>query len=177
MTRLCVSTAAHGARRRHDGRARCGYTDRIRVRDFGKMCICLKHFIKQSADRARGEDETEGLTFSVQPGRRRSSNRHNTTPSFNAPCRNPSGSDTVFFGDSRTPSVMSHVTVCSAGFILALLDVTFQPCVFVMRRRVYVCVCVFSYGKWKPRLISQSPLNEAPSSSSIRGGAAKGLPG
>lgn len=60
------------------------------------------------------------LTFSVVPGRSRSSSLHKTTPSFNDDCKKPSGSEMVFFGDSSTPRVMSHVTVCSAGFMVTL---------------------------------------------------------
>lgn len=59
------------------------------------------------------------LTFSMVPGSRRSSRRHSTTPSLRDACRKPSGSATVFLGDSSTPSAMSHVTVCSAEFIAA----------------------------------------------------------
>ena len=57
------------------------------------------------------------LTFSVDPGLSRSSSRHSTTPSFRELCRNASGSEMVFFGDSSTPSVINHVTVCSAEFM------------------------------------------------------------
>lgn len=57
------------------------------------------------------------LTFSVDPGLSRSSSLHRTTPSFKEVCRNASGSEMVFFGDSSTPSVISHVTVCSAEFM------------------------------------------------------------
>lgn len=62
------------------------------------------------------------LTCSVVPGRRRSISLQSTTPSFSAHCRNAAGSDTLFFGDSITPSVMSHVTVCSAGFMVKRRD-------------------------------------------------------
>lgn len=61
---------------------------------------------------------TVAPTWSVVPGRRRSISLHSTTPSLNAPCRNAPGSDTLFFGDSKTPRVISQVTVCSAGFIV-----------------------------------------------------------
>lgn len=57
------------------------------------------------------------LTFSVDPGLSRSSSLHKTTPSFREVCRNASGSEMVFFGDSSTPSVINHVTVCSAEFM------------------------------------------------------------
>lgn len=57
------------------------------------------------------------LTFSVDPGLSRSSSLHKTTPSFRELCRNASGSEMVFFGDSSTPSVINHVTVCSAEFM------------------------------------------------------------
>lgn len=53
------------------------------------------------------------------PGSRRSSSLQRTTPSFRDACRKPSGSEMVFLGDSSTPKVMSHVTVCSAEFIAA----------------------------------------------------------
>lgn len=59
------------------------------------------------------------LTFSMVPGSRRSSSRHRTTPSLSDACKKTSGSEMVFFGDSSTPRVMSHVTVCSAEFIAA----------------------------------------------------------
>lgn len=59
------------------------------------------------------------LTFSMVPGSRRSSSRQRTTPSFSDACKKPSGSEMVFLGDSSTPRVMSHVTVCSAEFIAA----------------------------------------------------------
>lgn len=59
------------------------------------------------------------LTFSMVPGSRRSSSLQRTTPSFRDACRKPSGSEMVFLGDSSTPKVMSHVTVCSAEFIAA----------------------------------------------------------
>lgn len=57
------------------------------------------------------------LTLSREPGARRSSSRHSTSPSRSALCRKPSGSDGVFFGDSSTPSAISQVTFCSAGVI------------------------------------------------------------
>lgn len=57
------------------------------------------------------------LTFSVDPGLSRSSSLHRTTPSLREVCRNASGSEMVFFGDSSTPSVINHVTVCSAEFM------------------------------------------------------------
>lgn len=57
------------------------------------------------------------LTFSVEPGLRRSNSLHKTTPSFKELWRNASGSEMVFFGDSSTPSVINHVTVCSAEFM------------------------------------------------------------
>ncbi|KAE8299011.1 hypothetical protein D5F01_LYC01394 [Larimichthys crocea] len=49
------------------------------------------------------------LTFSVHPGLSRSSSLHRTTPSFREVCRNASGSEMVFFGDSSTPSVINHL--------------------------------------------------------------------
>lgn len=67
----------------------------------------------------RGGASAAPLTFSMVPGSRRSSSRHRTTPSFRDACRKPSGSAMVFLGDSSTPRVMSHVTVCSAEFIAA----------------------------------------------------------
>lgn len=73
--------------------------------------------IKDAEERRGASKGGCALTLSVVPGRSRSSNLHRTTPSFNEDCRNPSGSEMVFFGDSKTPSVMSHVTVCSAGFM------------------------------------------------------------
>lgn len=57
------------------------------------------------------------LTFSVDPGLSRSSSLHKTTPSFREVCKKASGSEMVFFGDSSTPSVINHVTVCSAEFM------------------------------------------------------------
>lgn len=57
------------------------------------------------------------LTFSVEPGLSRSNSLHKTTPSFRELWRNASGSEMVFFGDSSTPSVINHVTVCSAEFM------------------------------------------------------------
>lgn len=71
----------------------------------------------------RGEREGEcggcmiALTFSVDPGLSRSSSLHKTTPSFREVCKKASGSEMVFFGDSSTPSVINHVTVCSAEFM------------------------------------------------------------
>lgn len=53
------------------------------------------------------------------PGSRRSSSLHSTTPSFREACKNPSGSEMLFLGDSSTPRVISHVTVCSAEFMAA----------------------------------------------------------
>lgn len=64
-----------------------------------------------------GECVIIALTFSVEPGLSRSSSLHRTTPSFRELCRNASGSEMVFFGDSSTPSVINHVTVCSAEFM------------------------------------------------------------
>lgn len=64
-----------------------------------------------------GGGECIALTFSVDPGLSRSSSLHRTTPSFKELCRNASGSEMVFFGDSSTPSVINHVTVCSAEFM------------------------------------------------------------
>lgn len=60
---------------------------------------------------------TVALTFSVDPGLSRSNSLHKTTPSLRELCRNASGSEMVFLGDSSTPSVISHVTVCSAEFM------------------------------------------------------------
>lgn len=57
------------------------------------------------------------LTFSVEPGLSRSNSLHKTTPSLRELWRNASGSEMVFFGDSSTPSVINHVTVCSAEFM------------------------------------------------------------
>ncbi len=57
------------------------------------------------------------LTVWTEPGRSRSSNLHKTTPSLRDACKKPSGSDSVFLGDSRTPSVINHVMVCSAEFM------------------------------------------------------------
>jgi hypothetical protein len=59
------------------------------------------------------------LTFSMVPGSRRSSSLQRTTPSFSDACKKTSGSEMVFLGDSSTPRVISHVTVCSAEFIAA----------------------------------------------------------
>lgn len=67
----------------------------------------------------RGGASPAALTFSMVPGSRRSSSLQRTTPSFRDACRKPSGSEMVFLGDSSTPKVMSHVTVCSAEFIAA----------------------------------------------------------
>lgn len=53
------------------------------------------------------------------PGSRRSSSLQRTTPSFRDACKNPSGSEMLFLGDSSTPRVISHVTVCSAEFMAA----------------------------------------------------------
>lgn len=68
--------------------------------------------------RGSGEEGCfNALTFSVDPGLSRSNSLHKTTPSFRELWRNASGSEMVFFGDSRTPSVINHVTVCSAEFM------------------------------------------------------------
>ena len=67
----------------------------------------------------KGAQAGETLTFSMVPGSRRSNSLQRTTPSFKDACRKPSGSEMVFLGDSSTPKVMSHVTVCSAEFIAA----------------------------------------------------------
>lgn len=67
----------------------------------------------------RGGAGWGALTFSMVPGSRRSNSLQRTTPSFRDACRKPSGSEMVFLGDSSTPKVMSHVTVCSAEFIAA----------------------------------------------------------
>lgn len=67
----------------------------------------------------RGGADRGALTFSMVPGSRRSNSLQRTTPSFRDACRKPSGSEMVFLGDSSTPKVMSHVTVCSAEFIAA----------------------------------------------------------
>lgn len=64
-----------------------------------------------------GRGGVNALTFSVEPGLSRSSSLHRTSPSFREFCRNASGSEMVFFGDSSTPSVINHVTVCSAEFM------------------------------------------------------------
>lgn len=60
---------------------------------------------------------SRSLTFSTVPGLSLSNRRHSTAPSCKAVWRKASGSEIVFFGDSKTPSVMSHVTVCSAEFM------------------------------------------------------------
>lgn len=60
---------------------------------------------------------SKALTLSTVPGRSRSSSLHSTAPSCRDVWRNDSGSEMLFLGDSRTPSVMSHVTVCSAEFM------------------------------------------------------------
>lgn len=65
----------------------------------------------------RGGGVFNALTFSVDPGLSRSNSLHKTTPSFRELWRNASGSEMVFFGDSSTPSVINHVTVCSAEFM------------------------------------------------------------
>lgn len=57
------------------------------------------------------------LTLSTVPGLSRSSSLHSTAPSCRDAWRKASGSEMLFLGDSRTPSVMSHVTVCSAEFM------------------------------------------------------------
>lgn len=81
------------------------------------------HGSGQHADAPTGASAEESggcvsaLTFSVEPGLSRSSSLHRTTPSFREVCRNASGSEMVFFGDSSTPSVINHVTVCSAEFM------------------------------------------------------------
>lgn len=67
--------------------------------------------------RGSREGGVNALTFSVDPGLRRSNSLHKTTPSFKELWRNASGSEMVFFGDSSTPSVINHVTVCSAEFM------------------------------------------------------------
>lgn len=56
------------------------------------------------------------LTFTV-PGLSLSSSRHRTVPSCRDVWRKASGSEMLFFGDSRTPKDMSQVTVCSAEFM------------------------------------------------------------
>lgn len=66
------------------------------------------------------------LTLSVEPGLRRSSSRHRTTPSFRELCRKASGSEMVFLGDSSTPSVINHVTVCSAEFMSQSRQILFN---------------------------------------------------
>lgn len=59
------------------------------------------------------------FTLPQSPGLRRSSSRHSTAPSRRDARRKASGSERLFFGDSRTPRVMSHVTVCSAAFMIS----------------------------------------------------------
>lgn len=58
----------------------------------------------------------------MEPGLSRSSSLHKTTPSLREVCKNASGSDIVFFGDSSTPSVISQVTVCSAEFMASVSE-------------------------------------------------------
>lgn len=40
-----------------------------------------------------------------------------TVPSFREVFRNSSGSSTIFLGEFKTPNEMSHVTICSSGFM------------------------------------------------------------
>lgn len=85
-------------------------TSRVGVTDVGSAQT------RRRGGRA-GEEGCVALTFSVDPGLSRSSSLHKTTPSLRELCRKASGSEMVFFGDSSTPSVINHVTVCSAEFM------------------------------------------------------------
>lgn len=56
-------------------------------------------------------------TFGSEPGTSRSMSLHKTTPSFREVFKNSSGSAMFFLGELSTPNDISHVTVCSSGFI------------------------------------------------------------
>lgn len=58
------------------------------------------------------------ITFEMAPGSTRSISLHRTTPSLRDVFRNSSGSAIFFLGELSTPNVISHVTVCSSGFIV-----------------------------------------------------------
>lgn len=98
------------------GRKRSQTTNRVGFADLG---YTQTRRLGRAAGYAEGERRRGciALTFSVDPGLSRSSSLHKTTPSFREVCRNASGSEMVFFGDSSTPSVINHVTVCSAEFM------------------------------------------------------------
>ncbi len=54
----------------------------------------------------------------MAPGSTRSISLHRTIPSRRDVFRNSSGSAIFFLGELSTPNVISHVTVCSSGFIV-----------------------------------------------------------
>lgn len=56
---------------------------------------------------------------------------HKTTPSFSDVFKKSSGSAMFFLGELSTPNDISHVTVCSSGFIApptVRLDLAFPAC-------------------------------------------------
>lgn len=59
-----------------------------------------------------------GLTFPTDPGRRRWSSLHRTTPSFREVFRNCTGSSIIILGEFKAPREISQVTICSSGFMV-----------------------------------------------------------
>ncbi len=107
----------HGplGKKRSQTTTRVGFTDQGSAqtrRRGGRSVVC-----RERERESGGCSSIIALTFSVDPGLSRSSSLHRTTPSFREVCRKASGSEMVFFGDSSTPSVINHVTVCSAEFM------------------------------------------------------------
>lgn len=86
------------------------------------MSRFLPHRRADEAGGKKGRQGSSVLTLSMEPGLSRSSSLHKTTPSLREVCKNASGSDIVFFGDSSTPSVISQVTVCSAEFMASVSE-------------------------------------------------------
>lgn len=81
-------------------------------------CLCVHYgFSVPSQSSIPLHPSIHLLTLSTVPGLSRCSSLHSTAPSCRDVWRKASGSEMLFLGDSRTPSVMSHVTVRSAEFM------------------------------------------------------------